>query len=118
MGLLEVVTSNAGAKVELKGRNKAIDTPTTAAFGPGPVANTDPLNEASVPLEDGAGLQAITNVNVLRADGPRPEVAVDITEVFETSTSGFDQRTDNIKILLSLPEPELCILCKLLAREG
>ncbi|CAM6105472.1 unnamed protein product [Calypogeia fissa] len=111
MGLLEVVTSNAGAKVELKGRNKATDAPTSAAL-------TNPRNESAAHHEDGTGLQPVTEVNGLRVDGPRPEVPVDRPEVFETSTSGWDQRIDIVKVLSNLPEPELCNLCKLLAREG
>jgi hypothetical protein len=116
MGLLEVVTTNAGARAELRGCPKAPDVP--AVFAPGNVTIPSPQSEAAASFQAEGQQQPSTEAIGLRVDEPRPDMPVDRADSLGTSTSGVDQRADAVKVLLSLPEPELCNLCKLLAREG
>ncbi|KAL3688671.1 hypothetical protein R1sor_014980 [Riccia sorocarpa] len=117
MGLLEVVTSNAGAKAELRARTKATDAANSAASAPVPA--TPAADEQAAPADRGTeaaeGAQPASAPSELKVDTSRPDTKD--TEVIEPSTSG-DHQMDPTTILLRLPEPELRNLCKLLAREG
>ncbi|BFI34167.1 E3 ubiquitin-protein ligase HUWE1 [Marchantia polymorpha subsp. ruderalis] len=127
MGLLEVVTTNAGAKAELRARTKATDAGNTTAPVSGEStstqgATTAPAGQAAAAVRDGEeGTEAVgrsraeptTVPSELKVDTTRPDA-----DGVEPSTSGLDHQMDPTTVLLSLPEPELRNLCKLLAREG
>lgn len=135
MGLLEVVTSNAGTKADSKTKAKTTDVPpppssTDATGGPGNSQTGDAGSsptEATVGTDTSGGNRTVGNVpDSLRStedtEAPRPEASADpgalSGEGVEPSTSGSDRKHDAAAVLLSLPEPELRNLCKLLAREG
>ena len=131
MGLLEVVTSNAGTKADSKTKAKTTDvralpSSTDATGGPD---DSQTGEAASSPTEATGGTdtsgrnQTVGNVPATEdTEAPRPEASADpgalSGEGVEPSTSGSDHKHDAAAVLLSLPEPELRNLCKLLAREG
>ncbi|KAJ7561891.1 hypothetical protein O6H91_03G045900 [Diphasiastrum complanatum] len=121
MGLLEVVTSSAGAKAEFRIRFVSPDSVSTAPEQSDPAANLQP---EAVSLREGAENQRNESVSeaIIESEPSQPLVTGDIVtgsvENQEPSTSGAYEKTDASAILLSLPEPELRNLCRLLAREG
>ncbi|KAL2630710.1 hypothetical protein R1flu_015396 [Riccia fluitans] len=116
MGLLEVVTSNAGAKAELRARTKVTDAANSAASAQVPATPADgQAATAGRGTETATGAQPASAASELKVDTTRPDTKD--MEVVEPSTSG-DHQMDPTTILLRLPEPELRNLCKLLAREG
>jgi hypothetical protein len=129
MGLLEVVTSTAGAKPEVKAKAKATETrpvPATAdATGVAVAGEAASSHTDTAPATASGDAQTVTSMlDSLRSTGdaeaPRPDASTAAVSVEEVDPSALasDQKLDATAVLLSLPEPELRNLCKLLAREG
>lgn len=126
MGLLEVVTSNAGAKADLKMKAKANEgrsqpaSTDVAAVETAPPAGTPPapsggVAETVTSMVDSP--QSYVQTEALRPDAPG--VAVEPSdEAVGHSASGSSHTFDASAILANLPERELRNLCKLLAQEG
>lgn len=121
MGLLEVVTSNAGVKAELMAQSKPAPSPDSTTQAPvrsaDTVSHTQALSGVAVRSEAG-GAEGQPNSEASGVEAPRPQGPFDKPGSLENSASDLDHGLDATTILLSLPEPELRNLCKLLAREG
>lgn len=132
MGLLEVVTSNAGAKADLKTKVKASEgRPQPAStnqaaveMAPAGVAMTSIVG--TPPALSGGEAETVTSMvdspqSHVHTEASRPDAlgdASDPSEEVGPSTLGSGNNFDASAILANLPEPELRNLCKLLAQEG
>ncbi|KAJ7557451.1 hypothetical protein O6H91_05G127400 [Diphasiastrum complanatum] len=117
MGLLEVVTSSAGAKADYRFRIMSPDSAPTALERSDPLSNIQPEELSS---REGEG--NLVSEPLVQSGPSQPVLAGKVeagsAENQEPSTSGADQNADASSILLSLPQAELRNLCRLLAREG
>ncbi|XP_024379829.1 E3 ubiquitin-protein ligase UPL1 isoform X3 [Physcomitrium patens] len=124
MGLLEVVTTNAGSKAEAKSK-------ATVSEGRSLPANTDsaPAEMApavTTPASLGGEAETVTTMvdsqPDLGAEAARSDALGHANPSTEDhmgpSTLGSSVKFDPSAILANLPEPELRNLCKLLAQEG
>uniref|UniRef100_A0A7I4AEX4 HECT-type E3 ubiquitin transferase n=1 Tax=Physcomitrium patens TaxID=3218 RepID=A0A7I4AEX4_PHYPA len=130
MGLLEVVTSNAGAKAELKPKVKANEGRSQPASADAAPAETAPIGLATTSSSgtpsapSGGEAETVTSMVVsdVDTDAPRSEALPDSRgsneEDVGPSTLGSGHKWNACTILANLPEPELRNLCKLLAQEG
>jgi E3 ubiquitin-protein ligase HUWE1 len=126
MGLLEVVTSNAGAKADLKAKVKANEARSQPASTDTAVVETAPT-AVTPPAPSGGEAETVTSMvdspqPYVHTEASRPDASGDATDPSEEelghSTSGSGHKFNASAILANLPEPELRNLCKLLAQEG
>lgn len=114
--MIDVVTSKAREIVESRVQVKvpAIDSsPAKASPEDG-----QELGEGAVALTNGDTGNAAAEPGSSVDLQVRPSEGLPSDEHLEASTSGSEGNIDPPKILLSLPNEELCQLCLLLAREG
>lgn len=126
MGLLEVVTSNAGAKADLKAKVKANEGRSQPASADAAAVEAAPT-AGTPPAPSGGEAETVTSMvdspqTYAHTEASRPDASGDATDPSEEevghSTSGSGHKFNASAILANLPEPELRNLCKLLAQEG
>jgi len=109
MGLLEVVTSNSGAKADLKGKvrvNEARSQPARAAVQIAPTAVTPPA-------PSGVESETVTSMvhssqSYVHTEASRPDASGDATDPSEEELGhGSGHKLNAFAILANLPEPEL-----------
>lgn len=124
--MLEVVTSNAGAKADLKAKVKATEVRSQPASTDAAAVETAPT-AVTPPVSSGVVAETVTSMvdspqPYVHTEASRPDASGDATDPSEEglghSTSGSGQKFNASAILANLPEPELRNLCKLLAQEG
>ena len=130
MGLLEVVTSNAGAKADLKTKVKASEgrsQPASidqAAVETAPVATTSVAGTPSAPSGEAETVTSMVDSpqSYVHTEASRPDASGDASDPSDEeaghSALGSGHKFNASAILANLPEPELRNLCKLLAQEG
>jgi hypothetical protein len=133
MGLLEVVTSNAGAKADLKTKVKASEGRSQPASTDRAAVETVPTGVATTsvagtpPAPSGGEADTVTSMvdspqSYVHTEASRPDVSGDASDPSDEevgpSTLGSGHKFNASAILANLPEPELRNLCKLLAQEG
>jgi hypothetical protein len=113
--LLEVVSSNAGMKADLRAQ-KAVASGNSLVVVRSAATVSPNHGVAAVPHEiEGGQVQVnsdFAGVEALWPDTPIHRIGKEMSDL------DSDQRLDATTILLSLPELELRNLCNLLAREG
>jgi hypothetical protein len=119
MGLLEVVTTHAGAQVGAKAKaHMAADSRPPASVSDTPASISDLAAVAVTSATADGGSSQPEGVSSTPSDTVRTAGTGNGGDGTEPSISGSDFKVDTAAILLSLPEQELRNLCKLLAREG
>jgi hypothetical protein len=120
MGLLEVVTTHAGAQVGAKAKaHMAADARPPASVSDTPASISDLAAVAVTSATADGGSSQPEGVSSTPSDTVRTAgTGTEGGDGTEPSISGSDFKVDTAAILLSLPEQELRNLCKLLAREG